>query len=173
MTELRIEAGGRVEVAPGYATERRTGNSIWVQAGGRLELGPRAWLRTEYGGNQLTVFPGAAMEVGADTLLNGGMLHAKGRIRVGSHFWLGFGSRVLDADLHPLDDETPERIDPVEIGDRVWIGANVLVLRGVTIGDDVVVGAGSIVTRDLPSRCLALGAPARPVRDIASRKNVV
>ena len=58
---------------------------------------------------------------------------------------------------------------PVEIGDRVWIGADVLVLRGVRIGDDVVVAAGAIVTRDLPSRCLAMGSPAKPVRDIAPR----
>ena len=77
--------------------------------------------------------------------------------------------RIIDADLHPLDSETPERIEPIRIGDRVWLGADTLVLRGVTIGDDSVVGAGSVVTRDLPPRVLALGAPARPVREIASR----
>jgi acetyltransferase-like isoleucine patch superfamily enzyme len=83
---------------------------------------------------------------------------------------LGFGSRVFDADLHDLDSETRERVAPVRIGARCWIGANVHVLRGVTIGDDVVVGAGSVVTRDLPPRVLAVGVPARPIRAIASRE---
>ncbi len=167
---LRIESGGRVEIGPGFATERQRGNYLWVQAGGVLRLGDRAWLRTEYGSNHITVFPNARIEVGPDALVNGGMLHAKQEIRIGREFRLGFGSRVLDADLHQMDSETPERIEPVRIGDRVWLGANVLVLRGVTIGDDVVVGAGSVVTRDLPPRCLAVGAPARPLREIASRE---
>jgi acetyltransferase-like isoleucine patch superfamily enzyme len=127
------------------------------------------WLRTEYGPNWLTVFPGGRLHIGERVLLNGAMLHAKAEVRLGAQSMIGFGSRVFDADLHDLDCETPERAAPVHIGERVWIGADVLVLRGVTIGDDTVVGAGSIVTGDLPPRVLALGAPARPVREIASR----
>ena len=56
--------------------------------------------------------------------------------------------------------------DPVVIGNRVWIGANVVVLPGVTIGDDVVVGAGSIVTKDIPPGYLAYGSPCRAIRRI-------
>lgn len=52
------------------------------------------------------------------------------------------------------------------IGNNVWLGANVTVLPGVTIGDDAVVGAGSIVTKDVPARTLAVGSPARVVRSI-------
>ena len=170
LADLRIEAGARVTVGAGFCTERRPGNLFWIQRNAVLELGARAWLRTEYGDNQLTAFPGARIVVGDDALLNGAMLHAKQSITIGSDARLAFGVRILDADLHDLDAETPERIAPVQIGDRVWLGANVLVLRGVRIGDDVVVGAGSVVTRDLPSRCLAVGSPARPVRAIAARE---
>lgn len=169
LTELQIEQGARIRIGEGLATERRRGNHIWVQEGGLLELGPRTWLRTEYGANRVTVFPHARIRLGPDGLINGAMLHAKQEISIGSDFRLGFGARILDADLHALDCETPERIAAVRIGDRVWIGSDVTVLRGVTIGDDVVVGAGSIVTGDLPARCLALGRPARVVREIASR----
>ena len=168
--EIRLEPGARVEVGPGLATERRRGNRIWVQANGRLSIGPDVWLRTQHAENQLTVFPGGAIELAAGAFLNGAMLHAKRLIHVGERSMLGFGSRVFDADLHDLDSETPERIEPVRIGARCWIGANVHVLRGVTIGDDVVVGAGSVVTRDLPSRVLAAGVPARVLREIASRE---
>jgi len=166
---LRIEPGGRVEVGAGLATERQPGNHLWVRAGGTLRLGREVWLRTEHAENRLTVFPGARLELGEHVLLNGAMLHAKRRIRVGDDSMIGFGSRVFDSDLHPLDLETPERSEPVTIGERVWIGSDVTVTRGVTIGDDVVVGARSVVTRDLPSRVLALGTPAKPVREIGRR----
>jgi len=167
---LRIETGGRVQIGAGFATERRADNAIWVQESATLVLGARVWLRSEYGANRITVFPGARIEIGRDALLNGAMLHAKQAIRIGDDARLGFGVRVIDADLHDLDCETRERCAPVHIGDRVWLGADCLVLRGVHIGSDVVVGAGSVVTRDLPDRCLALGAPARPVRALASRQ---
>jgi acetyltransferase-like isoleucine patch superfamily enzyme len=169
LTDLRIEPGARVRIADGFTTERRRGNVIWAQECSQLTLGERAWLRTEYGNNYITLFPGARIEVGPDALINSAMLHAKQEIRVGSDLRLGFGARIFDADLHDLDSATPERCAPVRIGDRVWIGANAIVLRGVQIGDDVVVGAGSVVSRDLPPRCIAVGAPARPVREIASR----
>jgi maltose O-acetyltransferase len=166
---LRLEPGARVRVGARFATERQAGNHVWVQAGGSLELGSEVWLRTEHERNRITVFPGARIEIGDRALLNGTMLHAKRRITIGSDSMLGFGSRVFDADLHPLDLETPERIEPVEIGCRVWIGSDVTILRGVHIGDDVVVGARSVVTHSLPPRVLAVGAPARPVRTIARR----
>jgi acetyltransferase-like isoleucine patch superfamily enzyme len=168
--ELRLEPGARVEIGDGFATERRRGNRIWVQSNGRLVIGRQVWLRSEHADNQLTVFPGGEIELGAGVFLNGAMLHAKRRIEVGERSMLGFGSRVFDADLHDLDAETPERIAPVRIGARCWIGANVHVLRGVAIGDDVVVGAGAVVTHDLPARVLAAGVPARVIRAIASRQ---
>jgi len=166
---LRLEPGARLRIGEALATERQPGNHLWVQAGGALELGREVWLRTEHADNRITVFPGARIEIGDRALLNGTMLHAKRRITIGSDSMLGFGSRVFDADLHPLDLDTPERIEPVEIGARVWIGSDVTVLRGVRIGDDVVVGARSVVTRDLPPRVLAVGAPAKPVREIGRR----
>lgn len=167
--DLRIEPGGRLAVADGFVTERQRGNQIHIAADARVELGPRAWLRTEYGPNQITAFRGARVAVGRDALLNGAMLHTKGEISIGCECRLAFGSRIMDADFHALDRDTPERIAPIRIGDRVWIGADAIVLRGVTIGDDVVVGAGAVVTRDLPSHCLAVGQPARPVREIGQR----
>lgn len=168
-TDLRVDPAGRIEVGPGYASERRPGNHVWVQRGGVLALGPRVWLRTECGPNYLTVAEHARIELGARCLINGAMLHANVGIRLGDDSMVGFGSRVLDSDFHDLDIRTPERSAPVTIGERVWIASDVTVLAGVTIGDDVVVGARSVVTRDLPSRVLALGHPAVPVREIGPR----
>jgi len=166
---LRIEPGGRAVFGDGCATERQPGLHVWVQRDGLLEIGAGTWLRTEYGPDYLTVFPGARIRIGARSLVNSAMFHAKTEISTGEECLFGFGTRVLDADLHALDANTPERIAPVRIGNRVWLGSDVTVLRGVAIGDDTVVGARSVVTRDLPPRVLAVGNPARPVREIARR----
>jgi maltose O-acetyltransferase len=64
---------------------------------------------------------------------------------------------------HPLEPtprrETWESAGPITVGDNVWLGGGVIVCPGVTIGADTVVGAGSVVTRDLPERVLAVGNP--------------
>ncbi|MGN1184200.1 MAG: DapH/DapD/GlmU-related protein, partial [Oliverpabstia sp.] len=58
---------------------------------------------------------------------------------------------------------------PITIGDNVWIGGNVMVLPGVTIGENSVIGAGSIVTKDIPANVVAFGAPCKVYREITDR----
>jgi acetyltransferase-like isoleucine patch superfamily enzyme len=58
------------------------------------------------------------------------------------------------------------QLAPITIGQRVWCGAGVTICAGVEIGDDVVIGAGALVTRSLPSNCIAFGSPARVVRPL-------
>lgn len=71
---------------------------------------------------------------------------------------------------HPLDYETRnkglEYAKPIEVGNNVWIGGNVVVLPGVSIGDNVVIGAGSVVTKDIPSNSVAVGNPCRVIKNI-------
>ncbi len=71
---------------------------------------------------------------------------------------------------HPVEIELRnsglEYAKPIKVGNNVWFGGNVVVLPGVTIGDNVTIGAGSIVTKDIPSNCVAHGNPARVVRKI-------
>ncbi|WP_411121877.1 sugar O-acetyltransferase [Streptomyces sp. x-19] len=71
---------------------------------------------------------------------------------------------------HPFDPDLRrtmwEYAKPIAVGDRVWLGGGVTVLPGVTIGADTVVGAGSVVTKDLPPKVLAVGNPARVVREL-------
>ena len=71
---------------------------------------------------------------------------------------------------HPLDiarrNAGLEYAYPIRIGNNVWIGGNVVILPGVTSGDGAVIGAGSVVTRDVPAHTLAVGNPCRPLRKI-------
>ena len=77
---------------------------------------------------------------------------------------------------HPIDPE-PRRLgwesgEPIVLGDNVWPGGGAIVCPGVTIGDDTVVGAGAVVARDLPAGVIAVGAPARVVREIGERDRI-
>lgn len=78
------------------------------------------------------------------------------------------GRRAVLTATHPLEPgprrDKWEAAEPITIGDKVWLGGRVVVRPGVTIGADTVVGAGPVVTADLPAGVLALGSPARVIR---------
>lgn len=95
-------------------------------------------------------------------------------IRIGDYCLIGAGTRIQDNDGHPLNPYerksgrrlTMDEALPVIIGDNVWIAPQTIILKGVSIGDNSIVGAGSVVTGDLPSGCIAAGNPARVIREI-------
>jgi maltose O-acetyltransferase len=96
-------------------------------------------------------------------------------IRIGSACQLAPRVQLLTA-THPID-PGPRRLgwesaEPIEIGDNVWLGGGAVVCPGVTIGGDTVVGAGAVVTRDLPAGVVAAGVPARVLREIDERDRV-
>ncbi len=85
-----------------------------------------------------------------------------------------FGPNVTIATAgHPIDPELRRKVAqfniPVRIGNNVWIGAGAVILPGITIGDDSVIGAGSIVTKDIPAGVVAVGNPCRVLRPICDR----
>lgn len=92
-----------------------------------------------------------------------------GKVRIGDNVMFGPNVMLCTAG-HPLHPQTRNSgyeygID-ITIGDNVWIGGNVCVLPGVTIGNNVVIGAGSVVTKDIPDNMLAYGNPCRVAREI-------
>jgi acetyltransferase-like isoleucine patch superfamily enzyme len=107
--------------------------------------------------------PDGAIEIGDDTFLNARCeIRARERVSIGSGCRLAFDVIVMDTNHHDL--EGTETTSPTVIGDRVWIGARALILRGVTIGDGAVIAAGSVVTRHVPARTLVGGNPAKTIR---------
>lgn len=119
--------------------------------------------RCEYGFN---------IELGDRVFFNFGcMVLDVCRVRIGSHTMLGPGVQILTP-MHPLDAverRGKEFGRPVTIGSDVWIGGGAIVLPGVTVGDRSVIGAGSVVTRDVPAGVLAVGNPCRVVRALESK----
>ncbi|MBB4679114.1 sugar O-acetyltransferase [Crossiella cryophila] len=91
-------------------------------------------------------------------------------ITIGNDVSIGPRAQLLTA-LHPIEDHELRRqrwetAAPITIGDNAWLGGGVIVCPGVTIGANTVVGAGSVVTKDLPERVLAAGNPCRVIRDL-------
>lgn len=127
--------------------------------------------------DSVTLFPpftsdfGRNISLGERVFINSGCrFQDQGGITIGDDCLIGHNAVIatLQHDIEPTrrGDLIPS---PVVIGRNVWLGANVTVLPGVTIGDDAVVGAGSILTKDVPARTVCVGSPARVVRTIAAQ----
>ncbi len=115
---------------------------------------------------------GAQLIIGRGFGMTGGTICAEERITIGDDVWVGANCVITDTDFHPLELEArlARPLDgataPVTIEDGVFIGMHTLVLKGVTIGARSVIGAGSVVTRDIPSGVVAAGNPARVLRPL-------
>jgi acetyltransferase-like isoleucine patch superfamily enzyme len=172
VARYQLAAGARLRIGAGVVTDRVAGAlCFWLGEGASVEVGEGSWLRTEIEPVHLVAFPGARLIVGPDAFLNGCHLSAKAEVRTGRRTWIGLGSRVFDADQHDFDDDTPEQIAAVRIGDGVWIASHVTVLRGVTVGSHSVVGTRSLVIRDVPDHTLVFGQPAQPHGRVGERWN--
>jgi maltose O-acetyltransferase len=106
--------------------------------------------------------------IGAGSFANWGLVSLDvARVTIGDDVQIGPNVQLLTA-THPLEPQPRrdkwEAAEPITIGDNVWLGGGVIVCPGVTIGRDTVVGAGAVVTRDLPAGVLAVGNPARVLR---------
>ncbi len=93
-------------------------------------------------------------------------IQAKNGIILGDNVKLGPGVGVISANHRTDNYGLWEKGPPVVIGDNVWIGMNCVILPGVNIGNNVVIGAGSIVTKDIPSHVVAAGNPCKIIKNI-------
>lgn len=115
---------------------------------------------------------GYLIELGRNSFLNyDAIVLDCAPVRIGDDVSIGPRAQLLTA-LHPMDDHELRRqrwetAAPITIGDNVWLGGGVIVCPGVTIGANAVVGAGSVVTRDVPPQVFAAGNPCRVIRQLA------
>jgi acetyltransferase-like isoleucine patch superfamily enzyme len=146
------------------------GEALEAFDSGRLAIGDSTLLEP---GCWLTLGPEARIRIGRECFLNRGtMLAASDSIEIGDHVMFANGCFVGDAAHRHDDPELPvtrqgfEPGRPVRIGSNVWFGVNCVVTGGVTIGDRAVIGANSVVTRDVPEGTIAAGAPAKVIKEI-------
>lgn len=157
---LTLRYGQRLQLGPGIVFKGRLvlGRGVRVSIGANSRIGKRVLIT---GSGQVTI--------GHDTFLNGCWIGCDQKVDIGS-FCLISDCDVVDTDFHNLPPRlrheplTARAIAPVHIGDNVWVGARSIVLKGVTIGDHSVVGAGTVVRADIPPRVVVAGNPAAVVK---------
>lgn len=144
------------------AARRRLLEELLGEVGEGTELRPP--VHVDYGSN---------LRIGSGTFANYGLVALDvADITIGDDVQIGPHVQLLTP-THPVEPgprrDKWEAAKPITIGDNVWLGGGVIVLPGVTIGADTVVGAGAVVTRDLPSGVLAVGNPAKVIGTIGEQ----
>jgi len=138
-----------------------------IAIGSRVYVGPGCWL--------ITHEPNGRLAIGEGTSIAGYcVLSAAVSVEIGCHVLFARNVYIADhrhgfsrPDL-PVLHQALEDLRPIKVDDGAWLGQNVVLLPGVTIGRGAVIGANSVVSADVPARCVAVGAPARIVRELDS-----
>ena len=149
---------------------------ISVAPGARIMLGDGVRIASARRANPLglaqpsvlrALAPQAQLVLGPGVGLSGAVLCAGNSIEIGHHTILGAGAMVLDTDMHVPAGDVDWRVEfvtnsrPIKIGRGVFVGARAIILKGSNIGDRALIGAGAVVTGDVPAGYLAVGNPAR------------
>jgi acetyltransferase-like isoleucine patch superfamily enzyme len=154
----RIELDGPVFLAP----------RVTFQIGrqGRVALGRWSWVGRA---TRIRCHEGR-VEIGAKTVIGEECtITAYQHVSIGRECMVADRAMLIDFDHHFNDPERPIRVQGIDkhdvrVGNNVWVGYSACVLRGVTVGDNAVIGAGAVVTRDVPANAVVAGVPARVIR---------
>jgi maltose O-acetyltransferase len=113
----------------------------------------------------ISVWERARLEIGEGVFFNDGVnVCSSMAIKIGSYTKIGDMTYIYDTDFHNVSPGASVKQSSVWIGRNVWIGANSMVLAGAKIGDHSVIAGGSIVTGEIPPKCLAAGSPAKVIK---------
>ena len=115
---------------------------------------------------------GGKIEIGNNFGISGTTIYSTSSITIGNNVTIGDNCKIIDNDFHPLDpvhrrlgkNEQFTRRKEIRIGDDCFIGMNSIILKGTILGNNVIVGAGSIVSGRFPDNCILAGNPARIIR---------
>ena len=115
---------------------------------------------------------GGKITIGNNVGMSSPCLWVKENLTIGDNVKIGGNCIIMDNDVHQIDyaerqsDNGIVHSSPVVIEDDAWLGANVIVLKGVTIGARSIIGAGSVVTKSIPADCIAAGNPCKVIKNI-------
>lgn len=154
--------------------------SVNVSLGGNAVIGKRFYLRTGLGstevgtvGTRIRVGRNGILKIGNRVGMSNTTIVCQNAVTIGDDVFIGGGVQIFDTNFHATDADVRisgqerfahVRTNPVTIGNRVFLGANVIVCKGVSIGDEAIVAAGAVVAQSIPSGEVWAGNPARKVR---------
>lgn len=122
---------------------------------------------------KFTVYPNGSIVIGDGVAMTATAITSKKRVEIGANTMISPNVIIADSDFHvpwPPEERWHAPTDAydkeVRVGSNVWIATNVIILKGVTIGDNSIIGAGSVVTSDIPANVFAAGNPAQVIRSL-------
>ena len=133
---------------------------------GEIHIGDRFLMFNHTVRSELVSQPRGRIEIGDGVFVNYGVsISAHKQVSIGDGCQVGSYVCMMDNDYHQVEDRSKLGVSaPIVLEDNAWLGVRAIVLKGVTIGRNSVVGAGSVVTKDVPPNCLVAGVPAEVVR---------
>lgn len=145
----------------------RIAGRLMVRNKGKLIIGANVSFHAKPFPSSISVDKQAKLWVGDNVFFNYGLdIGCTKSIRIGDNTIIGPMVNIIDTNFHPVDVEDQSFSKDIVIRDNVWIGRGVLILPGITIGQNSVIAAGSVVTRNIPDNVLAGGTPAKVIREI-------
>ncbi|WP_243867143.1 acyltransferase [Paenibacillus sp. BK720] len=155
---------------------------IFNKSGAELIIGDNVTINSSFLSNLVGLYQrtiivtrtaDAKIRIGNNVGISGATIYARKSIQIGDNTLIGGNTKIIDNDFHPIDPIvrriTPNDhmgVRPIEIGENVFIGCNCLILKGTKIGDNAVIGAGSVVSGEIPANCVAAGNPVRVIRHL-------
>ncbi len=140
-----------------------------IHGSGKIIAGRNLNLRSVVSPIELYADRHASIIIGDNVLINEGIISAQNLIEIGDESIIA-GAIIYDPDWHGIDN-CPTKTAPVHIGKHVWIGSRAIILKGVAVGDNAVIGAGAVVTKDVEANTIVVGNPAVPVRKTSGYTN--
>jgi acetyltransferase-like isoleucine patch superfamily enzyme len=165
-----VNARWALRDADSVGAKVRLAGRLRVVNDGRMVIGDRVQIFSTIATTEFVTGPDGTLEIGERSFVNSGCAFgATLLVRIGANCQIGPHTMIMDNDFHRIEPERrlerPES-KPVILEDNVWIGARAILLPGVTVGAGSCIGAGSVVTRDVPPRTFAAGVPARFVSEL-------
>lgn len=165
---LEITANGRLEIAFGDFGLATKNETTYIKLGKDSRMFVDGAVCIGRGCN-IGLGNGASLTIGNGTFITGkANLMCLHSIEIGERCAISWGTQIMDDDFHKTRGESePPKRNPkgVIIGEHVWIGSNVTILKDVQIGDGCIVGANAVVTRSVPARCMVGGNPAKVIKE--------
>lgn len=154
--------------------------------GSKIKIGDNVSLFSAFSSNMLGLYQrciivaryGGNIEIGEHCGISGSTIYAWDSIKIGNHTRIGANCKIIDNDFHPVELEYRHKAlnkeythrAPITIGSDCFIGMNSIILKGTTLGNNVIVGAGSVVHGTFPDNCIIAGNPAKIIKKLDEKQ---
>jgi len=163
-----IRAQWELRRCDSVGSRTRVQGRMIIRRQGEIHVGSQTFFLSEMMPIELITLPGGKLEIGDKVGINyGTSITAQSLVTIGTNCRIGQCCLIMDTDWHTLDDyDKRPPGDPIVLEENVWLAAHVTILKGVTIGRNAIVSAGSVVTSNVRPYTMVAGVPARLIKHL-------